>query len=290
MSVIINDLSIDGQFSDVDEFCDKILEQTIPILDILNNLDINILKSYNTYDLNVTKEEKLINIMRLRGRPEITKLKSQLSKIFLDEPYWDSDIKSNTGSIYECEFTDELEGYCIAEALEREVPVLSFEHEKFNNDKILIKKDDIEKNVLNIYDNKNALDTFRDIGKISSFEYLCEKYKLKDSFGLSIGKNLFNDFVEEAGLLQEDVDIIIDDINKFIDCDKKGIHIDRYSDHIEGKINEFRTSITNNRQIRIFYFKKEDKIVFLNGFLKKTQKTPTKQIEAAKRMLEELDV
>lgn len=289
MSVIINDLSIDGQFSDVDEFCDNILEQMIPILDILNDLDINVLKGYNTYNLNITKSEKLIDIMKVRGKPEITKLKSQLSKMFLDEPYWESDKKSNTGSIYECEFTDELEGYCIAEAFEREVPVLSFEHNRFKNNKILIKKDDIEENVLNIYDYNNALDTFKESGKISPFEYLSERYKFKDSFGLSMGKNLFNDFIEEASLLPEDVDILIKDLIKFIDSDKKGIHIDRYSDHIEGKLHEFRTNITNNRQIRIFYFKREDEIIFLNGFLKKTQKTPPRQIEAAKKILKELE-
>ena len=104
-----------------------------------------------------------------------------------------------------------------------------------------------------------------------------------------MGKNLFNDFIEEASLLPEDVDIIIKDLIKFIDSDKKGIHIDRYSDHIEGKLHEFRTNITNNRQIRIFYFKREDEIIFLNGFLKKTQKTPPRQIEAAKKILKELE-
>lgn len=143
--------------------------------------------------------------------PEITKLKSQLNEILFDEPYWEHDIKSNSGSIYECEFTDELEAYCLAEALERKFPVISFEHEKFKNDRISIKRDDVEENVLNIYDCKNALDILKGIDKISSFNYLCKKYGLKDSFGLSIGKNLFEDFVKDASLDPSDIDNVINE-------------------------------------------------------------------------------
>lgn len=61
-----------------------------------------------------------------------------------------------------------------------------------------------------------------------------------------------------------------------------GGHIDEpYSRHIEGKIRELRVDFANNRH-RIFYFAFVNRnIIFLSAFLKKTEKTPRKEIEKA---------
>ena len=288
MGMIINDFSINGQFADRDAFCDSILDKTIPVFDVLKDFDIEVLKSWNTYSLMVTQDESLNDIMRSRGKAEITKLKSQLKEIFFDEPYWDDDVKSKAGSIYECEFTDELEGYCLAEALERKFPVISFEHDNFKDDKIFLKRDEIEENILNVYDYQNLLETLKNTGKITPFNHLCKKYKLKDSFGLSKGKNLFEELVKDASLSENDVDVVIRDMMTFMDAEKMGNHIPRFSKTIDGDLKEFRTSLSNNREIRIFYFKRDNSIVYLNGFLKKTQKTPRYEIDMAKKIMKEM--
>ena len=62
----------------------------------------------------------------------------------------------------------------------------------------------------------------------------------------------------------------------------KGVLDEPYSRHIEGKIRELRVDFARNRH-RIFYFIFVDKnIIFLNAFLKKTEKTPMQEIEKAK--------
>lgn len=62
----------------------------------------------------------------------------------------------------------------------------------------------------------------------------------------------------------------------------KGILDEPYSRHIEGKIRELRVDFARNRH-RIFYFVFIGKnIIFLNAFLKKTEKTPAREIEKAK--------
>ena len=62
----------------------------------------------------------------------------------------------------------------------------------------------------------------------------------------------------------------------------KGVLDEPYSRHIEGKIRELRVDFARNRH-RIFYFIFVDKnIIFLNAFLKKTEKTPVLEIEKAK--------
>ena len=61
----------------------------------------------------------------------------------------------------------------------------------------------------------------------------------------------------------------------------KGVLDEPYSKHIKGKIRELRVDFSNNRH-RIFYFTFVDKkIIFLHAFLKKTQKTPQKEIQKA---------
>ncbi len=62
---------------------------------------------------------------------------------------------------------------------------------------------------------------------------------------------------------------------------------EKYFKHLEGKIYEIRVQ-SGNEIFRIFSFFDEHNIVVLgNAFQKKTQKTPRKEIELAKRIMEE---
>lgn len=62
-----------------------------------------------------------------------------------------------------------------------------------------------------------------------------------------------------------------------------------YTKHIEGPLWELRSKFSSNIY-RIFYFiRKENKLVLLHGFKKKTQKTPPSEIELAKRQLQDYE-
>lgn len=288
MSVIINDFSLDGQFNEIETFIESLFNNTIPMLDILESLKVQILSSYSIYDLKVTKNTTLYDIIKIKGIPEITKFKKQLNELFFDEPFWESEPLSDNNSLYECEFSDKFNNYCLAEALERKRPVLSFEHDNFKQSIILIKKDGIDSNISNLYNREILIESFREISIIDSLEYLLLKHELKDSFGLSLGKNYFKDLVEEAHLKDEEVNIITDDINRLIDFKYKNLDPGRLSKTIEGKLKEFRTTISDSREIRIFYFEVDKRIVFLNGFLKKTEETPRNEIDKAKAIISKL--
>ena len=61
----------------------------------------------------------------------------------------------------------------------------------------------------------------------------------------------------------------------------EGVLDEPYSKHIKGKIRELRVDFGKNRH-RILYFTFVEKnIIFLHAFLKKTVKTPPKEIEKA---------
>ena len=58
-----------------------------------------------------------------------------------------------------------------------------------------------------------------------------------------------------------------------------------YTKHIEGLIWELRSKFSSNCY-RIFYFVwSANKLVLLHGFTKKTQKTPVREIETAKKRM-----
>jgi phage-related protein len=62
-----------------------------------------------------------------------------------------------------------------------------------------------------------------------------------------------------------------------------GVLDEPYSKHIKGKIRELRVDFGKNRH-RIFYFTFVGKnIIFLHAFLKKTAKTPPKEIKKAEK-------
>lgn len=56
-----------------------------------------------------------------------------------------------------------------------------------------------------------------------------------------------------------------------------------YSKHLEDGIFEIRGKVGNNISRVLYFFYVGNKIILTNGFVKKTQKTPRKEIELAKQ-------
>lgn len=60
-----------------------------------------------------------------------------------------------------------------------------------------------------------------------------------------------------------------------------------YSKHLEDGIFELRGKVGNDISRVLYFFYYEGKIILTNGFIKKTQKTPRKQIKIAKERRKE---
>ena len=59
------------------------------------------------------------------------------------------------------------------------------------------------------------------------------------------------------------------------------------SKHLEDGIFELRTTMGNNTSRILFFFCVGDKVVLTHGFVKKTQRTPRREITKAKRYRED---
>lgn len=286
MEYVLNEFSIDEQFDDVDDFLDSLQGVTLPVLKKLHEKDINLLKSNDIYSCKVTKDKTFYEMLQSRNYPEINRIKSLLAQLFLDNPYWDYDSKCKEESIYICNFTKSTNNYCIAEALERNNSLLSFEHDSFKSSNVEIIKDGKINNVANIYNKESLLEELLYSKYIMYNQYLCDKYKNIITFCVINNKNYFEEFVAENSLSEEDVYNIIKDVESLIYKYNNGLDLGRLSKTIEDYY-EFRTSISNNRQIRIFYIMEGNNFVFLNCLLKKQQATPESAKVKARSLIKE---
>lgn len=286
MEYVLNEFSLKGQFEDTDEFVDSLYENTLPVLKKLDQNKINLLKSYNIYGSMITSEKSLQVILQDRSYSEIRAVKSLLVKLFLDDPYWDNESKCIVESKYECEFTEETNDHCIAEALERDTSLVSFEHNKFKCSEIEVKKDGLVNNVSNIYDKESMLLRLLNSKFINYNEFLCNKYDNVITFCIINSKDYFEEFISENSLSDDDVKSIIKVIEGFMYKYNNGLDLGHLSKTIEDYY-EFRTSLSNNRQIRIFYIMEGRNFIFLNCLLKQQQTTPEHAKAKARNLIKE---
>lgn len=125
MSIIINDFSIDGQFETIEGFLDNLSKDILPLTKHLKECKCEIFKSVNTYNNQITKSEKLLDVLKMKN-DEIKKFKSCISNLIFDDPHWDEHINTEDNSIN-----------CIDEAIKKNYILLSFKHNLYTEDTVV---------------------------------------------------------------------------------------------------------------------------------------------------------
>lgn len=266
---ILNDYSIDGQFEDIEIFLDSLIDHTIPLLIIMDNYKLDLLKSYEMYNLKITKDISIFDLLNKRNYPEIVRFKSLLNKILYDNPYWEKeDINQN----------------CITEAFKRSTGLISFEHEEYLSDRVEYLHEGILQMIPNSYNKIQLLEELREKGTIGVGEYLEKKFPVIQSFCNVDVKNYFEDFIKDNNIKQDEVDKIIKDLNDFMNKYLSKKDMGRLSKTIGTNLYEFRTTIADAKEVRILYCLNKSRLVFLNCFIKKQQKTPEGEKALARRL------
>lgn len=106
-----------------------------------------------------------------------------------------------------------------------------------------------------------------------------DEYRVKFYLNSETGRSEVLDYINKLHL-KERAKVL-----KYIEFlrEHKGVLDEPYSKHIKDKIRELRVDFSKNR-FRIFYFLSIGKnIIILHVFLKKTQKTPLREINKAER-------
>lgn len=147
--VIMNDLSLAGQFSSIEEFVkeDGALMAMVMLLNKLPKDKIQIFKKQNFWECIVTKKENLHYILCLTGHPIIRKYKSMLFNL-LDDPYWDESMTVDTTYTYN---QRDITNTCISQACESDKVILSFDHEDYQDTELKVSKGTDSLTVYNLF-------------------------------------------------------------------------------------------------------------------------------------------
>ena len=100
---------------------------------------------------------------------------------------------------------------------------------------------------------------------------------------LENGRKPFEEFV--LALSIKDRAKVFETINYFVELKTQNLPIkESLSKHLEDGIFELRTTLTDKIARSFYFYQKGAKIIITHGFIKKTQKTPRKEIETAKAL------
>ncbi len=153
IDLILNEKSLDGQFSSIEEFCDKGVVGLIAVLEDRKRLSdqTTLYKSAALTDAMVTPGDTYTSVVfdeSNRIYDGIRRYKVALLSL-IDDPFWDSDSKQKAEDKYETLDGKSLNGTSVAEAESRNGILVSFAHPSYSATNIKIKKNDDEVEVSN---------------------------------------------------------------------------------------------------------------------------------------------
>jgi|BarGraIncu00431A_1022009.scaffolds.fasta_scaffold00008_2 hypothetical protein len=170
MEILINELSLKGQFSTVDEFIVVALK---PLLSLLQQYDSTrdiLLRKYDLYDCKVTSTVTLHALFKgsySRTCDEIRKSKSQLAAL-MDDPYWQDNRKHDHPDTYKFN-TNVIFDSSLAESCERDRVVMSFISDEYNSTTLDVAKNTSTILIDNLFNHTHLYTLVRARGLVVAF-------------------------------------------------------------------------------------------------------------------------
>lgn len=135
MDLLLNELSLEGQYSSIEDFIESALRSALKVIKDISSFDdiLLFLKTKDVFEAKITENDTITNLLSCPPslyRDEIRKFKVMIDKLVL-EPYWEDSI-SQTAKSYSWNNEDIL-GTSLAEACERDKLVFSFLQSRFED-------------------------------------------------------------------------------------------------------------------------------------------------------------
>ena len=148
MDYYLNEYSLRGQFKDTDDFFRTLREKTLPVLEKLQDDKENIIWKKDTFwQCKICDKISLSDIPRIQKQgnersPEFAALKMKLIRLVQEEPFWgaDEEIQTEVKEYgFDKGYRDHFEEVnCFYKAVRSEGRVVSFLHEEYTAEKLLL--------------------------------------------------------------------------------------------------------------------------------------------------------
>lgn len=150
MDVVINELSLSGQYPNIETFLEN-LRSIVSVTALFKKNQINLYKNQMFWQRDITSDKKLLDLISI-SHPSITLFKSHLSALS-QPPYWEIDQKHNCEESIYTYRGNQICDTGLAESAQRDGIVVSFAHVAFMENKL-----SIENNAVNyLLDNLTEL-------------------------------------------------------------------------------------------------------------------------------------
>ncbi len=162
MDYYLNEYSLRGQYSDIEDFFGHLREETLPVLNKIQQEEGNVIWKKNSFwESEICRGVCLTRIPLKRNERsgELPLLMNQLIKLAYEDPFWEDDHDPNL-IIEKYEFDEEYsinfeQVNCFTKAIENEGRVISFFHKEYVRSQlpVIVKQEDkdSEYNIDNIY-------------------------------------------------------------------------------------------------------------------------------------------
>jgi len=194
MQILLNELSLNGQFESVEDFSENAIPKIISVFKDLGEKDL-VYKKYDFFNQNVTAHQNVHQILTgaaSRTFDEIRRFKVYLFNLF-EDPYWEESPKHSFDNNYIYQDSD-IRGTSLAESCERDLMVLSFLHVDFTTNQLIVTKNVNNIEVENLLDKGDYFEACWNLNKTTLEEYCHNKYndKSKLNFTLIDDRHGFN--------------------------------------------------------------------------------------------------
>ena len=243
--ILINELSLNGQFASVDEFITGgALLSFNALLKEIKNTDALLYKKYDFYESTITKDISIHDVLAgaiSRQFDEIRVFKAGLACLF-ENPYWEESQKHNVNFAYRYKGNN-VAGQSLAEACERDRIVISFMHPDFPSGSLLVTREETEILLDNLLKEEDYFETARERDIIGFEEYCIKKF--------TGGKLDFSELNKKEGfslIPKEEENLFLDGFRKFESLswteigNDKGLDYKEYNDR-KGHFNTFNSKI-----------------------------------------------
>lgn len=192
MEHILNELSLVGQYSSIDDF---VKHGALPLADVLTEISkfggSLLYKKSDFYQCkalpNKTFHDVVFTGINARLSDELRRLKSRMAAL-MNDPYWDLDSKQGESAIYlmvdASQKDADVSGTSVAEAFVRKACLVSFSKSAFEQATVSVKEsaDSEYKSVDNVWQKGHVCEVLRKAGFLSIPDYIVYTYSNKLDF------------------------------------------------------------------------------------------------------------